>query len=354
VGTKGAAITLYRKRKTEVLQGKKLPESLRKRVIPFSELVQDALDYSKAHKLSYKDDVYRVKRLKEWFGERPAESVTPQEIERNLAEAAEEEELAPATLNRYRALISLVYRLGIENGKASANPARLVKHRQENNARIRFLTLEEEGQLRKVIAAEFTEHIFEFDFSLNTGLRLGEMYNLTWADVNTVSRVVTVKRSKNGEMRHVPLNRHALTALGAIRESGKATGPIFLNSLGERLTSPRYWFQPAVETAKVSDFTWHCLRHTFASRLVMSGVGLREVQDLMGHKSIQMTCRYAHLAPSHQLAAVEKLAAFSAQTHTAEPTDTKTDTSHAKAKELELTIASQDSVGQSVTSFSGP
>jgi site-specific recombinase XerD len=59
--------------------------------------------------------------------------------------------------------------------------------------------------------------------------------------------------------------------------------------------------------ARLPNFTWHCLRHTFASRLVMKGVDLRTVQELMGHKTIQMTCRYAHLGPEHKLAAVETL-----------------------------------------------
>ncbi len=82
---------------------------------------------------------------------------------------------------------------------------------------------------------------------------------------------------------------------------------MFLNKYGQRLVSPREWFDPAVKAAGLKDFTWHCLRHTFASRLVMAGVDLRTVQELMGHKTIQMTVRYAHLAPKHQLAAVQRL-----------------------------------------------
>src|SRR2546426_10644215 len=65
----------------------------------------------------------------------------------------------------------------------------------------------------------------------------------------------------------------------------------------------------ALSWAAVKNFTWHCLRHTFISRLVMAGVDLRTVQELAGHKNVAMTCRYAHLAPSHQQAAVEKLVA---------------------------------------------
>jgi integrase len=73
------------------------------------------------------------------------------------------------------------------------------------------------------------------------------------------------------------------------------------------LRANRHWFQAAVDEAGIRDFRWHDLRHTFASRLAMAGVDLRTIQELMGHKTIQMTCRYAHLTPSHQLAAVERL-----------------------------------------------
>jgi len=334
MGTKGAAITLYRKRKTEVLQGRKLPETLRKREISFSELVQDALEYSKAHKRSYDDDVYRMNRLKGWFGERSAETITAQDIERELSNAAEKEALAPATLNRFRALLSLTYRLGIENDKVTSNPARLVKRRRENNARIRWLSTKEEEKLRKVIRASYPEHEPEFDLALNTGLRLGEMYGLLWEDIDLPHRTLTVRLSKNGETRHVPLNEAALAAFKTLRRRSTGAGPAFLNSRRQQLTSPRFWFEPAICDAKIEDFTWHCLRHTFASRLVMSGVDLRMVQVLMGHKTIQMTCRYVHLAPKHELAAVEKLAAFSDTPRIARATDTKTSTSTSAPVEI--------------------
>jgi site-specific recombinase XerD len=71
--------------------------------------------------------------------------------------------------------------------------------------------------------------------------------------------------------------------------------------------SPRKWFEECVKAAGPESFTWHCLRHAFASRLIMAGVDLRTAQELMGHKTIQMTVRYAHLAPQHQLAAVQRL-----------------------------------------------
>jgi len=85
-----------------------------------------------------------------------------------------------------------------------------------------------------------------------------------------------------------------------LHDSGLGTGRVFANLV------PR-WFTDAVRDAKIVNFTWHDLRHTFASRLVMAGVDIRNVQELLGHKSITMTMRYSHLSPEHRVAALEKL-----------------------------------------------
>jgi len=322
-GTKSSALTLYRKRKTEALQGKKLPESLRTPTVSFAELAHDALVYSKTHKRTYEDDLQRMPWLLAAFRERAADSITPQDLEHHLTRTAEERNWAPASVNRYRALVSLIFRLGIENGKVKENPARLVKHRLVNNARTRWLVPEEEARLRVVIEDRYPEHLPELELALNTGLRLSEMYGLTWESVNVPRRVLTVSRSKNGETRHVPLNVTALAVLAELRKRGDGTGRVVRNIKGSPLSDPRHWFEPSVRAAKIRDFSWHCLRHTFASRLVMAGVDLRTIQELLGHKSIAMTARYSHLAPSHTLAAVERLAGAGTEDRTGTKTSTE-------------------------------
>ncbi len=306
-GTKSAAIALYRKRKTQVLEGRKLPEKLRRAPVLFREVAQDALEYSRLHKRSYRQDQYRMKRLLEWFGPRPADSITPEEIEQRFAG----QNWKPATVNRCRALLSLTYRIAIRSGKVRENPARLVPHRLEDNARLRFLDKNEEAVLRAKIRELCPAREPEFDLALYTGMRRGEQYGLCWEDVDFGRRMLTIPRSKNGAMRHVPLNATALHALAELRTRN---GDLDFVCGGSR--SPRHWFEPAVEAAKLASFTWHCLRHTFASRLVMAGVDIRTVAELLGHKTLAMTMRYAHLAPDHQRAAVERL----------EPTATKTAT----------------------------
>jgi integrase len=303
VGRRSAAVALYQKRKTEAREGEKLPLNLKKKRVSFSSLAQDALEYSKTHKRSYGDDVIRMKRILEAFADRGAESIMPQDIDYWFAK----QNWKPATCNRYRALLSLTFRLGVENRKVKNNPARLVKLRRENNGRIRYLLPEEEVRLRAAIAEKCPHHLPELDFALNSEVRLSEQYGLTWDCVNLDQRVLTIPLSKNGEARHVGINSSALAALQIVHGSANGQNHVFLNRFGQRAAGPRDWFGPAVKEAGLKDFTWHCLRHTFASRLVMAGVDLRTVQEAMGHKTIQVTVRYAHLAPKHQLAALERL-----------------------------------------------
>ena len=323
-GTKSAAIMLYRKRKTEALQNRKLPERLRRRNVPVSELVADALAYSKAHKRSYRDDVCRMGRIREWFGEMPADSITPHDIGRRLAKLAEEEGLQAATLNRYRSLMSLMFRLGMESSKVTANPARLVKRRLEDNERVRFLSESEEEELRNAIRERWLEHEPELDIALNTGLRRGGMYKMAWGDIDFEHRLATERFGKKGKTRYVLLNEAALAAFSKLRDGSDGADAVFPTK------KPRHWFEKAVQLAGIEDFHWHDLRHTFASRLTMLGVPLRVVQKLMGHGSILMTARYSHLAPGFERAAVERLAGFG-KPDSQEGTGTKTSTGQFEA-----------------------
>jgi site-specific recombinase XerD len=143
----------------------------------------------------------------------------------------------------------------------------------------------------------------ELEIALHTGMRMSEQYGFEWDRVDFANRIITIPKSKHGEVRYVHLNSRAAAVLSALKDASIGTGRVFA------LQSPRYWFEPAVKAAGLKNFTWHCLRHTFISRLVMAGVDLRTVQELAGHKNISMTCRYAHLAQGHQQAAVETLVA---------------------------------------------
>src|SRR5439155_16014389 len=113
----------------------------------------------------------------------------------------------------------------------------------------------------------------------HTGMRPSEQYALAWDRIDLVRRFVTIPKSKNGKLRHIPLNSTALAAFQALFSRSCGEGPVFANSQGGALKGYRHWFEPAIQTAGVRDFTWYCLRHTFASRLVMAVVGLETVAE---------------------------------------------------------------------------
>ena len=312
-GTKSAALSLYRKRKTQVLEGRKLPEKLRRAPVSFREIAQDALAYSRAHKRSYRDDEYRMATVLEWFGPQPAEFVTPQEIESRF----EQRTWAPATCNRYRALLSFTFRIAIRNGKLTENPIRKLARRRENNGRVRFLDVDDEAVLRAKIRELYPEHETELDLALHTGMRRNEQYLLRWEHTDFRLGLVNVVDSKNGQRRAIPMNEVVREALGKLCQQRDASGYAVPGTSRDRGRDWRRWFEDAVRKAGLQDFCWHDLRHTFASRLVMAGVDLRTVAELLGHKTLAMVMRYAHLAPGHVRQAVDRLVPERSATKTA-------------------------------------
>jgi site-specific recombinase XerD len=317
VGPKSLAIKLAERRRTDARAGVKMPENLRARPLLFSELTDAALRYSEPGEKGTNHS--RMKVLVSEFGRQPAEEITPEQIEGWLQGHSE---WTLATKNRYTALLKLTYRLAEKAKRIKYNPARLVRQPKENNERIRYLNQfepppteleyltphrDEESRLRAVIQHDYPEHLPEFEIALHTGMRRKEQYGATWDKIDFFTGRLTVPRAKHGQVRHVKLNSHVKAILMMLRAQ---------NSKGRvhDVVSPRSWFDPAVKKSGVQDFNWHALRHTFISRLVMNGVDLRTAQELAGHKSIAMTMRYAHLAPSHLDAAIEKTTSPTATT----------------------------------------
>lgn len=203
-GTKGSAIDLYRKRKNQALNGKKLPEKLRGRSVPFSELCDDTDAYIRRRYARPQHDLGRLEKIKKWFGSRAAESITSPEVEAALSRAKDEGNWSSSSHNHHHTLLSLTYRPAIRNGKVEKNPVRGIRREPENNSRVRFLTAEEERRIREAIKSNpaWCEHEPELTLSLSTGLRLGSMYrNLVWENIDLAARVATVPQTKNGDFR---------------------------------------------------------------------------------------------------------------------------------------------------------
>src|SRR5579863_52602 len=176
VGRKSDAIALYQKRKADSRRKLKLPELVPADVVTFGHLSEMAVEHAQTHLRTSRDYVTRDRILSEPFGSRRADSITPQEIEQWLTKHCG----TNATANRYRSFISLAYRLGMENGKVTSNPARLVRLRKEDNARLRYLTREEYGKVLNIITRDNPEQALAFVVSVYTGMTFSEQFSLTW------------------------------------------------------------------------------------------------------------------------------------------------------------------------------
>lgn len=301
VGRKSDAIALYQKRKADARRGVKLPELQPQKVATFGELASGAVAYAKVHLKTWADYDWKERALRETFGDRPAVEITPQEIDTFLTESCK----TPATANRFRAFFSLCFRLGMENGRITSNPARLVRMRRENNARLRFLTRDEYKEVSAIILRDYPRQHPAFEVSVYTGMRWGEQFSLTWSQVDLKRRVIRLTETKNGSARNVPINSVTLDALRRqqILVSHKPADPVFPEA-GDYC---RFWFEPSIKEAGISGYTWHCNRHTFCSWLAMAGVSIKEIQTLAGHKTITMAARYAHLSPDAAASASERM-----------------------------------------------
>ena len=248
----------------------------------------------------------------------------------------------PATVNRDLDDLKSSLAKAVAWGLLDTHPLAGVKRsRIDTNPSVRFLTRDEEDRLRAALDARedrirrerahanswreargysllldlrrspFADHLKPLILlSLHTGLRRGELFNLTWRDVDLVRASVTVhgSKAKSGRTRHVPLNREALEVLkGWQKLAEDPEGTVFPARNGGPLTNVRKAWTGVIDAAGITRFRWHDMRHTFASRLVMAGVDLNTVRELLGHSSYQMTLRYAHLAPEHKAAAVARL-----------------------------------------------
>jgi site-specific recombinase XerD len=302
VGRKSDATLLLNKRRNDRRVGAKMPENLRAAPVKFGEIADYITEeFTQAHHQDSRNIQQRLKKLKVSFGDHAADSIKPEEIDRWLSKNTK----TAATANRYRSAMSLAYREALRNSKVSANPVRLVRQRSEGEGVIRFLRKEEEKVLRTIIAGEYPTKICELDVSLGTGMRLSEQYGkrLLWDQVDFKRREVTLKKTKNGKGRVIPMNSVVYSAFEVRKAQvlGAKRKDVVFDVL------PRPWWEDIRKKAELDDYRWHDNRHTFCSRMAMRRVNLVAIKELAGHKTLAITARYAHLDDNAKREAVDLL-----------------------------------------------
>lgn len=187
-------------------------------------------------------------------------------------------------------------------GKALDNPVAHVKPLRVNNQRLRYLSHEEMDRLLARADEVLSPVLIT---ALHTGLRRGELFHLTWQDVDFKLSVIRVIQTKNGERREISMTNTPRATLQQLPRR-LASDYVFPGKTGHGLVD-RKRFRRALQEAGIAGFVFHDLRHTFASHLVMAGVDLMTVKEFLGHKDIKMTLRDAHLVPDYKRAAITQL-----------------------------------------------
>ena len=231
-----------------------------------------------------------------------------------------------ATINRHFSFLRHVMMLAVKEGWIDRNPVSGVKFFREVN-RTRFLNDDELERLRSVMLPTDWNLVA---FAIETGLRQGEQFQLRWDYIDLENGVLTIPMPKGGKTRHVPLSDGAKQIL---RSLDSFLSSVYVFSGIRRTDHPldarafeRRAYEPALRKAGIQGVCWHTLRHTAASRRVMAGVDLVTVKEIMGHRDIETTLRYAHLAPDHLKDGVNRGSLFTSAIKTDCGTLTKTTT----------------------------
>jgi integrase len=249
VGRRGDAMKLYAMRKADVVRGVKMPPNMKHKGVKFAVIAQEAIDWYINHeRKDIRNFKGRMQIILKDFSERVADEIKPSDIDSWLGS----HKWAPATKNRYKNVFGKTFKIALADGKVTSNPARMVEQRAENNARIRFLSDEEEKRVREAITKQFPIHLPEFDVALNTGMRKSEQYSLEWSEVSLSRKRIRLEKTKNGSDREIPLNKTCLKVLEALHAIRPHDGRVFLSKYGQDLNNPRKWFELTIEAAKVS------------------------------------------------------------------------------------------------------
>lgn len=302
------------KRRAELVYARRIESAAKGTLIPrhnskvtFSDLADEYLKWAKFQR-AFRSKAGFIKALLEVFGDKHLRFFSSREVEqfqRDLLDKGKK----PSTVNRHVATLKHMFTKAVEwefVGEESLRKVRLVKQLRENNRRLRYLTLEECESLIESCSPHLRPIVIT---ALNTGMRKKEILSLEWdkhIDLENGFILLDAGDTKNGERREININPALKKTLQGLKRHIESPY-VFIDPQGRRFTDIKRSFTSARKRAGIKEFRFHDLRHTFASHLVMSGVDIVTVKELLGHKTLAMTLRYAHLAPSHKAKALENL-----------------------------------------------
>jgi integrase len=215
-----------------------------------------------------------------------------------------------ATVLRYMAALSHAFTIAVKEWRwLDESPMRNVSKPKESRGRVRFLSDEERERLLDACKQSDNPYLYPVvALALSTGARKMEILTLRWPDIDVHRQVITLHNTKNGERRALPLAGHALALVQHCATMRRGDSPyVFPSRNGKKPFDIRRAWEAALRKADIPDFTFHDLRHSAASYLAMNGASLAEIADILGHKTLSMVKRYAHLSEAHTAGVVARM-----------------------------------------------
>lgn len=216
----------------------------------------------------------------------------------------------PSTVVRYMAALSHAFTIAVKEwGWIEDSPIRKVTKPKESRGRVRFLSEDERIRLLQACRESTNPYLNTIVvLALSTGMRKAEILNLKWSDVDFEKCRVILHETKNGEVRQVPIVGHALELLRELDKIRRLdTQLLFPGKFPKKPIDIRTAWENAMEKTQLEDFCFHSLRHSCASYLAMNGASLAEIAEVLGHKTLAMVKRYAHLSESHTASVVSRM-----------------------------------------------